>query len=172
MSFAPQAPATYQDPGMSAASQQQEQQQQQQQYALTSSSAACHQLLPEALQRFSLVGKVAVVTGFVPLPYLLFPRLPLPPACAWLDWVRLGCKWGSFAHLEVFYPFSGARGLGYNMAEALCQVGCKAIAIMDVLQEQGDEAAETFNKKYNIAAAFYKVDVREEQAVRDVIQSV
>ena len=89
-----------------------------------------------------------------------------------LDWVRLGCKRGSFADWEVFYPFSGARGLGYNMAEALCQVGCKAIAIMDVLQEHGDEAAETLNKKYNIAAAFYKVDVREEQAVQDVIQSV
>ncbi|CAZ83291.1 unnamed protein product [Tuber melanosporum] len=58
------------------------------------------------------------------------------------------------------------------MAEALCQVGCKAIAIMDVLQEHGDEAAETLNRKYNIAAAFYKVDVREEQAVHDVIQSI
>ena len=58
------------------------------------------------------------------------------------------------------------------MAEALCQVGCKAIAIIDVLQEQGDETAKALNKKYNIAAAFYKVDVREEQAVDDVIQSV
>lgn len=58
------------------------------------------------------------------------------------------------------------------MAEALCEVGCKAIAIMDVLQEHGDVAAEELNKKYNIAAAFYKVDVREENAVRDVIQSV
>jgi len=58
------------------------------------------------------------------------------------------------------------------MAEALCQVGCKAIAIMDVLQEQGCEAAETLNKKYGVAAVFYKVDVREEQAVHNVIQIV
>jgi len=96
----------------------------------TSASAASnHSSLPGTLQRFCLIGKVAVVTG-------------------------------------------GARGLGFAMAEALCEVGCKAIAIMDVLQEHGDAAAEELNKKYNIAAAFYKVDVREENAVRDVIQSI
>jgi len=86
MSFAPQAPATYQDTGMSATSQQQ--QQQQQQYAPTS-SAAGHPLLPEALQRFCLVGKVAVVTGFVPLPYLLFPSPLSRRPCTW-GWIGLG----------------------------------------------------------------------------------
>jgi len=85
MSFASQAPTTYQDTGMSATSQQQ--QQQQPEHAPTSSSAAGHQLLPEALQRFCLVGKVAVVTGFVPLPSLLFPS-PLPPY-TW-GWIGLG----------------------------------------------------------------------------------
>jgi len=84
MSFAPQAPTTYQDTGMSATSQQQ---QQQREYTRTSSSAAGHPLLPEALQRFCLAGKVAVVTGFVPLPSLLFPS-PLPPY-RW-GWIGLG----------------------------------------------------------------------------------
>lgn len=68
--------------------------------------------------------------------------------------------------------FSGARGLGYNMSEALCEVGCKAIAIMDVLQDHGDEAALELNKKYNIPAAFYKVDVRDAGAVQEVMTSV
>ena len=81
MSFARQTPATYQDTGMSTTSQQQhhQQQQQQQQYAPASSSAAGHPLLPEALQRFCLVGKVAVVTGFVPTPLPIISIIP-PPA--------------------------------------------------------------------------------------------
>lgn len=58
------------------------------------------------------------------------------------------------------------------MSEALCEVGLKAIAIMDVLQEHGDAAAAQLNQKYNVAAAFYKVDVRDAQAVNDVITSV
>lgn len=58
------------------------------------------------------------------------------------------------------------------MSEALCEVGLKAIAIMDVLQEHGDAAAAELHKKYNVAAAFYKVDVRDAQAVNDVINSV
>lgn len=68
--------------------------------------------------------------------------------------------------------YSGARGLGYCMSEALCEVGCKAIAIMDVLQEHGDSAALELNKKYNIPAAFYKVDVRDAEAVKEVMTSV
>lgn len=58
------------------------------------------------------------------------------------------------------------------MSEALCEVGCKAIAIMDVLQEHGDSAALELNKKYNIPAAFYKVDVRDAEAVKEVMTSV
>jgi len=68
--------------------------------------------------------------------------------------------------------YSGARGLGYCMSEALCEVGLKAIAIMDVLQENGDATVAELHKKYNVAAAFYKVDVRDAQAVSDVISSV
>jgi len=58
------------------------------------------------------------------------------------------------------------------MSEALCEVGLKAIAIMDVLQDHGDAAVAELHKKYNVAAAFYKVDVRDAQAVSDVINSV
>lgn len=58
------------------------------------------------------------------------------------------------------------------MSEALCEVGLKAIAIMDVLQEHGDAAVAELHKKYNVASAFYKVDVRDAKAVSDVINSV
>lgn len=118
--------------------------------AATSSStthSAAHSALPENLQRFLLTGKVVVVTGFVFITLILF--------------------------LSANYCFpSGARGLGYCMSEALCEVGCKAIAIMDVLQEHGDSAALELNKKYNIPAAFYKVDVRDAEAVKEVMISV
>lgn len=73
---------------------------------------------------------------------------------------------------KVAVVTGGARGLGYCMSEALCEVGLKAIAIMDVLQEHGDAAAAELHKKYNVAAAFYKVDVRDAQAVSDVINSI
>lgn len=43
---------------------------------------------------------------------------------------------------------------------------------MDVLQEHGDSAALELNKKYNIPAAFYKVDVRDAEAVKEVMTSV
>ena len=66
----------------------------------------------------------------------------------------------------------GARGLGYSMSEALCEVGLKAIAILDVLQDHGDSAVAELNRKYNVAALFYKVDVRDAEAVSDVMNSV
>lgn len=73
---------------------------------------------------------------------------------------------------KVVVVTGGARGLGFCMSEALCEVGCKAIAIMDVLQEHGDSAALELNKKYNIPAAFYKVDVRDAEAVKEVMTSI
>ncbi|RPB29552.1 NAD(P)-binding protein [Terfezia boudieri ATCC MYA-4762] len=73
---------------------------------------------------------------------------------------------------KVAVVTGGARGLGFCMSEALCEVGLKAIAIMDVLQDHGDAAVAELHKKYNVAAAFYKVDVRDAQAVSDVISSI
>ena len=67
---------------------------------------------------------------------------------------------------------SGARGLGYNMASALCECGVKAIAILDVLQDHGDDAIAELHQKYGVAAAFYKIDVRDAEAVSDVMDSV
>ncbi|BFZ56692.1 hypothetical protein PYCC9005_003740 [Savitreella phatthalungensis] len=85
--------------------------------------------VPAAFKRFSLEGKVAVVTG-------------------------------------------GARGLGYSMAQAICSCGLAGIAILDVLADVGDEAAAALNREFGIAAQFYKIDVRDEVAVSEVLAGV
>jgi len=67
---------------------------------------------------------------------------------------------------------SGARGLGYNMAQALCEVGVKAIAIMDVQQELGDQSASELHESTGIPVQFYKVDVRDADAIQEVVANV
>ena len=68
--------------------------------------------------------------------------------------------------------YSGARGLGFNMAQALGECGAKAIVIMDVLQEPGDIAAAELHEICGVPVQFYKVDVRDEKAVAEVISNV
>ncbi|KAI9818915.1 MAG: hypothetical protein M1827_007736 [Pycnora praestabilis] len=85
--------------------------------------------LPPTLAKFTLQGKVAVVTG-------------------------------------------AARGLGNSMAQALCEVGLKAIAIIDVQQELGDEAAAELHEKTGVPVKFFKVDVRDAAAVSEVVGDV
>lgn len=67
---------------------------------------------------------------------------------------------------------SGARGLGYNMAQALCEVGVKAIALMDVQQELGDQVAAELHSNTGIPVKFYKVDVRDGSAVQEVVANI
>jgi len=86
------------------------------------------QLTP-TLQKFTLAGKVAVVTG-------------------------------------------GGRGLGFNMAQALSEVGIRGIAIMDVQQELGDKAARELSEQTGIDVRFYKVDVRDGGAMSQTVQDV
>ncbi|KAF3109545.1 hypothetical protein TWF569_003590 [Orbilia oligospora] len=100
-----------------------------------------------------------VVSG--PVPHILDAATGLTPT---LQKFRLDGK--------VAVVTGGARGLGFNMASALCECGVKGIAILDILQEHGDDAIALLHQKYGVAAAFYKIDVRDEEAVRDVIASV
>lgn len=58
------------------------------------------------------------------------------------------------------------------MAEGLCSVGLKGIAILDVQQELGIEAVKNLSALYNVKAASYKVDVRDEDSVKEVLDSV
>ena len=62
--------------------------------------------------------------------------------------------------------------MGYCMSEALCDVGLKAIAILDVLEEHGDAAVKALEAQFKVKAQFYKVDVRDEQMVADAVTRV
>ena len=58
------------------------------------------------------------------------------------------------------------------MAEALCDVGAEGVAILDVLQEHGDEAIDHLQKKYNVPAAFYKVDVTNDEMINTAMEQI
>ena len=67
---------------------------------------------------------------------------------------------------------SAGRGLGLNMAQGLAEVGVRGIAILDVQQEIGDKAAQQLTEQTGVDARFYRVDVRDEEAIDRVIQHV
>ncbi|OCK80914.1 NAD(P)-binding protein [Lepidopterella palustris CBS 459.81] len=85
--------------------------------------------LTPTLKKFTLVDKVAVVTG-------------------------------------------GGRGLGYNMAQALAEVGIKGIALMDLNKENGDAAAKELAEETGIDVRFYQVDVRDYGSVTGAVKDV
>ena len=66
----------------------------------------------------------------------------------------------------------GARGLGWNMAQALAEAGAEAIALLDVKQELGDAAAAELHSTTGIPVQYYKVDVRDGDAIAGVIARV
>ncbi|KAF6240028.1 hypothetical protein HO173_001638 [Letharia columbiana] len=85
--------------------------------------------LTPTMARFTLGGKVAVVTG-------------------------------------------GARGLGWNMSQALAEAGAQAIALIDVKQDLGDAAAAELHSTAGIPVRFYRVDVRDAKAVADAVAQI
>jgi NAD(P)-dependent dehydrogenase (short-subunit alcohol dehydrogenase family) len=89
--------------------------------------AATNKVSP-TLSKFTLDGKIAVVTG-------------------------------------------GARGLGNNIAEALCDVNLKALVIFDVLKEHGDEAVAKLSSKFGIPVVFHQVDVRNHTSVQEAVDA-
>ena len=58
------------------------------------------------------------------------------------------------------------------MAQALAEVGIKAIALIDVQQEIGDAAASELHESTGIPVQFYKVDIRDEKAIAEVVTKV
>ena len=66
----------------------------------------------------------------------------------------------------------GARGLGWNISQALAEVGAKAIALLDVKQELGDRSAAELHRNTGIPVQFYKVDVRDAKAISEVVAKV
>ncbi len=58
------------------------------------------------------------------------------------------------------------------MSQALAEAGAKAIALIDVKQDFGDEAAAEFHETNGIPVQFHKVDVRDENAIAEVVNEV
>lgn len=58
------------------------------------------------------------------------------------------------------------------MSQALAEAGAKAIALLDVKEDLGLQAAEELHKTTNIPVQFYRVDVRDEKAISDVVVKV
>ncbi|RKF53913.1 D-arabinitol 2-dehydrogenase [Erysiphe neolycopersici] len=66
----------------------------------------------------------------------------------------------------------GARGLGYSMALACAEAGAKALAILDINQQHGQNAIENLKKATDgsVPVSFYTVDIRNEEAVLKAIE--
>jgi NAD(P)-dependent dehydrogenase (short-subunit alcohol dehydrogenase family) len=58
------------------------------------------------------------------------------------------------------------------MAQALAEVGVRGIAIMDVQQELGEKAARDLTEQTGVDVRFYRIDVRDGQAMGQTIQDV
>ena len=66
----------------------------------------------------------------------------------------------------------GARSLGWNMSQALAEAGAKAIALLDVKDDLGDPAAAELHQSTGIPVQFYKIDVRDEKAIAEVVSKI
>ncbi|KAK9478868.1 hypothetical protein V1514DRAFT_47767 [Lipomyces japonicus] len=73
---------------------------------------------------------------------------------------------------KVAVVTGGARGLGYSMIEGLSAAGLAGVAILDLQSDLGEQACATLHKTYGLTARFYRVDVRDEQNVNDVFDSI
>ena len=58
------------------------------------------------------------------------------------------------------------------MAQALAEVGVRGIAILDVQQELGDKAARELSEQTGVDVRFYRVDVRDGQAMGQTVADV
>lgn len=67
---------------------------------------------------------------------------------------------------------SGARSLGWNMAQAYAEAGAKAIALLDVKQELGESAAAELHDTTGIPVQFYATDVTDAPAIAKVTEKV
>jgi len=75
---------------------------------------------------------------------------------------------------KVVIITGGARGLGNHMVRACIEAGAKAIAIFDANQALGDQSSAELHELTGnkIPIDFFKVDVRDGQAIDDAVHSV
>ena len=58
------------------------------------------------------------------------------------------------------------------MARACAEAGAKALVIFDANQELGDEAAAALHQQTGLPVVFFKVDVRDGEAIDTAVQNV
>lgn len=58
------------------------------------------------------------------------------------------------------------------MAQALAEVGVRGIAIMDVQQKVGEEAARELSEQTGVDVRFYQVDVRDGSAINQAVGDI
>ena len=58
------------------------------------------------------------------------------------------------------------------MSQALAEAGAQAVALLDLKQDLGDAAAAELHSTTGIPTQFYKVDVRDANALADVLARV
>ncbi|KAL8865336.1 MAG: hypothetical protein Q9174_006941, partial [Haloplaca sp. 1 TL-2023] len=73
---------------------------------------------------------------------------------------------------KVAVVTGGARGLGWNMAQALAESGASSIALLDLKQELGETAASELSSSAKIPVKFYKADVTDAEASSKAIDEV
>ncbi|KAK5135824.1 hypothetical protein LTR08_004651 [Meristemomyces frigidus] len=73
---------------------------------------------------------------------------------------------------KVAVVTGGGRGLGFNMAQALAEVGVRGIAILDVQQDTGEKAARELSEQTGVDVRFYQVDVRDAGAMSQTIDDI
>lgn len=73
---------------------------------------------------------------------------------------------------KVAVVTGGARGLGFAMAEGLCSAGLKGVAILDVQTDLGLDAIQKLHTAYGVQAQFYRVDVRDENIVSEIMDTI
>lgn len=58
------------------------------------------------------------------------------------------------------------------MTQALAEVGLRGIAILDVQQEVGDQAARELTEQTGVDVRFYRIDVRDGKAVNQTVLDI
>jgi NAD(P)-dependent dehydrogenase (short-subunit alcohol dehydrogenase family) len=78
----------------------------------------------------------------------------------------------SEASIELANEISGARGLGYNMAQGLAEAGAQGIALLDYQEALGLLAVEKLRQDTGVEAKFIRSDVRDTSSVISAVNAV
>lgn len=58
------------------------------------------------------------------------------------------------------------------MTEGFLQAGARGVAILDILETEGNAAAEALSKRYDTSVLFYKVDITHDGSVEKAFSRI